>query len=302
MRTPYEQIVDVQAIGRKNPLAVNHLFDLAAKEFVPPAAHDEEKILVIGIDVQNDFMETGELAVPGSHQDVHNFTRFIYSNLNRITRIAVSLDTHQPLQIFHPAWWGNAAHEAPKPFTLITLADIDAGTWVPRYAPRDSRDYVANLESSGRKQLVIWPYHCLQGTFGGSLEGQFSNLVYFHSAVRQSELLRIVKGEDVLSEMYGIIKPEYDKNGYMNRELLDELLKYDKIFIGGEAKSHCVLESLVQIVEHFHDVPSLTQKIYLLEDCMSNIPGFERATEETLQNVSEQYGVHRVPMSANLLV
>lgn len=302
MRTPYDQIVDVQAIGRKNPLAVSQLFDLAAKESVSPAEHDKEKILVIGIDVQNDFMETGELAVPGSHQDVHNFTRFIYNNLNRITRIAVSLDTHQPLQIFHPAWWTNAAHEAPKPFTLITLADLDAGTWAPRYAASDSRDYVANLEASGRKQLVIWPYHCLQGTFGGSLEGQFSNLVYFHSAVRQSEVLRIVKGEDPLSEMYGIIKPEYDKDGYMNRELLNELLQYDKIFIGGEAKSHCVLESVVQIVEHFHDVPSLTQKIYLLEDCMSNIPGFERVTEETLQNVAEKYGVHRVPTSANLLV
>jgi len=294
MRTPYEEIVDVQAIGQKNSLAVNHLLGLAAKESVAAADHDQEKILVIGIDVQNDFMETGELAVPGSHQDVHNFTRFIYNNLTRITRIAVSLDTHQPQQIFHSAWWMNSLNQAPDPFTTITLEDIDQRTWIPRFSPNESREYVEKLEASGKKRLVIWPYHCLQGTFGGSLEGQFSNVVYFHSAVRQSKVLRIVKGEDPLSEMYGIVKPEYDKNEYVNHELLQEISNYDKVVMGGEAKSHCVLESVIQVAEHFRHMPSVTNKIYLLEDCMSSIQGFETATEDALRAISAQYGVHRV--------
>ena len=45
-------------------------------------------------------MEQGALGVPGAKQDIANATKFIYRNLEKITDIMVSLDTHEPMEIF----------------------------------------------------------------------------------------------------------------------------------------------------------------------------------------------------------
>ena len=131
------------------------------------------------------------------------------------------------------------------------MEDIEQGKWLPVQYKEESIEYVQHLTKQGKKQLCIWPYHCLEGTFGVALEGQFANLVYFHSVVRQTETIRRVKGLDPLSEMYGIFKPEYDRHHYVNRELLLKMNTYDQIFIAGEAKSHCVLESLSQMLDYY---------------------------------------------------
>lgn len=294
MKTRYNEIVHVEAIGQKNVTAVNELLRYAAREASIPATSDVEKVLLIGIDVQNDFMEHGELPVLGASSDVANLTRFLYNNMEKVTKVAVSLDTHQPQQVFHAAWWSDAFGREPNPYTTISFEDIATRKWRPRFSPEATQEYVEKLEATGKKQLMIWPYHCIQGTFGAALEGQFSNMVYFHSLVRESEVFRIVKGLDPLSEMYGIVKPEYDPKGYVNTELLAEVMRYDKVIFGGEAKSHCVLESLVQLVHHFSDVPDVPRRMYVLEDCMSSISGFEDATEQTLKDLERDFGVNRV--------
>jgi nicotinamidase-related amidase len=214
--------------------------------------------------------------------------------MNAISRIAVSIDTHQPHQIFHPAWWIDENGNHPVPFTIITTADLDNGKYRAVIKPIESREYVENLEKVAKKPLCIWTYHCIEGTHGAALENQFANMVYFHSIAKKSVTQRLVKGQDPLSEMYGIIKPEYDQKGYVNIEFLNALEKFDKIIIGGEAKSHCVLESVRQILEFYEDRPEITSKIYVLEDCMSSIPGFEDATEQTFSEFKQQYKINIV--------
>lgn len=44
-------------------------------------------------------MDNGALGVPGAHGDVERMTQFIYNNMDKITNIAVSIDTHTPHQI-----------------------------------------------------------------------------------------------------------------------------------------------------------------------------------------------------------
>ena len=80
--------------------------------------------------------------------------------------------------------------------------------------------------------------------------------------------------------------------------MLQKLLFYDKIIIAGEAKSHCVLETIKQIIDFFNpqDRKKLSN-IYLLEDCMSCIPGFEESTEEDFTNFKSQFSLHRVTTS-----
>ncbi|PLT32466.1 hypothetical protein [Bacillus sp. V5-8f] len=302
MKTSFENIVDVTAIGGQNPTNIHELLTLASKENLRPSVDDTDKVLFLGIDFQNDFMENGGLAVPNSYRDVENVTRFIYDNMERITTIAVSIDTHEPQQIFHPSWWVDKNGSHPDPLTIITAEDVENGKWTPVEHYDESRQYVHNLKKLGKKQLCIWPYHCLQGTNGAALESQFSNMIHFHSIARKSKIQKIVKGLDPMSEMYGIIKAEFDRSDYCNHEFLRSLKGYDKIIVAGEAKSHCVLESVKQILEHFATNKEITSRIYLLEDCMSPITGFEESTNEEFKQLQEQYGINIVTSKSFSLV
>ena len=70
------------------------------------AANDTEKIAVILVDCQHDFVDpTGTLSVPGAQQDMARFLTWFYRNAHRITSIYASLDTHLPFQIFYSSWW-----------------------------------------------------------------------------------------------------------------------------------------------------------------------------------------------------
>lgn len=302
MKTTYEEIVDVQAIGvSQNTRNMNELLTKANQEKLTPATKNAEQVLVIGIDVQNDFMENGSLAVPGSHGDVERFTKWIYNNLDKISQIAVSIDTHNPFQIFHPCWWVDVDGNNPPPFTLITLKDLDDGKWFPVVDPVRSRRYVEGLTTKAKKDLFIWTYHCLQGTFGAALENQFANMVYFHSVAKKTMVNRIVKGTDPFSEMYGVFAPEFDEKGFINIDVLNKIAKFDKVVIGGEAFSHCVLESVRQLLEFHKDNQGVTKKVFFLEDCSSCIPGFEDSTKKTFDEFKKKYGINIVK-SADLVL
>ncbi len=292
MKTGYDEIVDVKSVGKENNRRqLNEILKKATLENMVPAQDMAERNLLICVDVQKDFMDNGALGVPGATDDVIRLTRFIYKNMDHITTIAASIDTHSPHQIFHPCWWADKNGRNPDPFTLITLADIADGKWQPLINPQESKEYVEGLERNGKKVLCIWPYHCIQGTTGCSLENQFANMLYFHSVAKNSVPLRLVKGFDPLSEMYGIIKPEFDKQNYVNTDFLNTLDRYDKIIVAGEAMSHCVGESVKQILEYYQDKPDRKQRIYILEDCMSIIPGFEQATAEMFDQFVREHQV-----------
>ena len=115
-------------------------------------------------------------------------------------------------------------------------------------------------------------------------------MIYYHTVARQSHLYRLLKGQRQLTEMYGIIKAEYDPKNKINTDFLQYIEKYDKIIIAGEAKSHCINESIKQIAEYFEiSNKDKLQNIYILEDCMSNIPGFEEETKMDFELFSSKY-------------
>ncbi|KDR93944.1 Nicotinamidase-related amidase [Peptoclostridium litorale DSM 5388] len=289
-----DDIVDLRAIGGRSDIHPDEVLQKASYEDKIPSSKDEKRVLLLAIDVQNDFMENGSLPVKGSHADVQNLIKFIHSNAGGISKIIASMDTHTYYQIFHPSWWIGKDKQHPEPFTPIRLEDIENGTWMPVKYEKHSRKYVEYLERNAKKTLVIWPYHCLLGTFGNSLEGQFANMAYYHSAVRDTDFEIVVKGTSPLSEMYGIFKPEYDEGVEISTGLLDRLSDFDMILIAGEAKSHCVLESLLQILEYYKDDKPVTENIYILEDCTSSIEGFEDETEKVFLGLEKDYGIKRV--------
>ncbi len=205
-----------------------------------------------------------------------------------------SLDTHIPKQIFHPCWWINKDRKHPEPFTIISKEDIENKTWIPNNVDENkSKEYVEKLSEMG-KQLCIWPYHCLCGTEGATLENEFAKMVYFHSIVRDTDNKMIKKGTDPYSEMYGIIKPEYSRTNNINKDVLDAIINYDEIYIVGEASSHCVLESVKQIVEYYKDRLEITKRIIILTDCMSPISGFEEMTIKEFEILNKEFGIRLI--------
>ncbi len=279
MKTSFDQIVDVQDIASGKSDKIPSMLALAKEEKVEPAALDAKRSLLLAIDVQNDFMESiGSLAVKGSKGDVQRLTHWMYRNLGSLTQVMCSLDCHS----------GNH----PEPFTIIRYADVRDGLWRLANGHKAlALDYLQQLESAGKKQLCIWPYHCLEGTWGAQLESQFTNMLYFHSAVRKVKPILVYKGQDPYTEMYGIIKAEYDDNKFVNHAVLEAIRAYDAIYIAGEASSHCVLASALQILEYFEHDRSITSRITLLIDCMSPIAGFEEQTLLQFDALKEKYGI-----------
>ena len=295
MKTKYEQIVNVANIGRRSKIDLNEIFSMAEQEILLPAQYDTPKRLLLCIDVQNDFIEGGNLAVNGSVGDVKRITRFIYNNMNGISSIMCSLDTNVPQQIFHPCWWANSFGEHPTPYTIITYDDLRANRWHPVIGElKETAQYLSKIERSGngKKKLCIWPYHCISGTEGCNLENEFAKMVYFHSMARRSQPIMVPKGTDPYSEMYGILKPEYSRKRIFNTKVALAIERYDEIYIAGEAASHCLLESVKQIGEHFKLHPEVTRKITILSDCTSPISGFKSSTIEAFNNFQRFYGMN----------
>lgn len=294
MKTRYEQIVAVKDIASEKLGHIPDILSLAEQEQILPASSDKKRTLLLAIDVQNDFMESiGSLPVAGSKADVQRLTQWMYNNMASLTQVMCSLDCHSLLQIFHADWWVDKEGRHPQPFTIIRYEDVIAGIWTVAKADdlKVSLAYLKNLGITGKKELCIWPYHCLEGSFGAQLESQFTNMLYFHSAVRQTKPLLVYKGQNPYTEMYGIIKAEYDDNRFVNHAVLDAVRAHDAIYIVGQASSHCVLSSVMQLLEYFEQDKDITARITLLTDCMSPIGGFEETTLAAFESLQEKYGI-----------
>ena len=282
MKTSYEQLASIGDVTDFQNL--KRIIALAKQENCKPSSQDNIKILFLGIDPQIDFMPGGSLAVPNANSDMSRACKLIYRNIDKISCITSSKDTHFKNQIFFPSWWIGPDNKHPDPYTIITLDDVLSNKWTPIYKKDESLIYLNELESRGKKKLCIWPYHTLYKTKGWQFVNEYAIIRYFHSFVRNSDNPIIIKGQNPCSEMYGIIRPEYSsKKNSVNTYVLDYFRKYDLIYIFGEAASHCVLESLLQIAEYFIDKPEILKKIYVIVDCMSSIPTFEEETKKAFE-------------------
>ncbi len=255
---------------------MNTIAQTAAQANLPAAATDKTNIHLVLIDMQVDFCHTrGNLSVGGSLGDIRRVIEFIYRYADRITNITCSLDSHLPHQIFSPNWWADAHGQHPAPFTIITWQDIKEGKWRPLVAPVASTNYVKELEQQAKKQLCIWPYHTLIGGIGNALDPELWSAIFWHALARKTQPTWLTKGSVPTTEHYSIIQPEVPVPGHpmggKNKAFLDTLAAADVVIIAGEAESHCVLESVEDIVEDFGHKPELLQKIYFLRDCTSPV-------------------------------
>lgn len=259
------------------------------------AFEDKRKVSLLVVDGQWDFVSPdGGLPVPGAVADMERLIAFIYGNLGDITSISASMDTHLPFHIFFPTWWRDRSGNAPAGYTAIGYADIRSGAWRPIIDPLWSTEYVKKLESQAKKPLMIWPFHCLQGTPGQALVPALSEAILFHSAARSSQPTYLPKGTNARTEHYGIFAAEIadpkDIGTQLNTAVLDTIASNDLIYVAGEAKSHCVLETMAQLVAYFGKTqPETIKKIRFLMDCTSSVQhpdiDFEKIANQALDEM-----------------
>lgn len=263
---------------------------------IRPSAYDKKKVGLILVDVQNTFcLPEFELFVAGQSgdaaiEDNRRLCEFIYRNLDAITHITVTLDTHRAIQIFHPIYLIDDQGNHPDPLTLITYNDVRVGRW--RFNPNISESlgisaeegqqhllhYTHQLMRSQKYDLTIWPYHAMQGGIGNALVSAVEEAVFFHAVARQSQTDFIIKGEYQNTENYSVIGPEVleDANGEpiakKDMHLFKKVEEFDAVVIAGQAKSHCVAWTISDLLDQINDQdPKLVTKVYLLEDCTSPV-------------------------------
>jgi nicotinamidase-related amidase len=278
-----------------------------AEQALQPAADDRFRIALVVVDMQNTFCSPGfELFVAGRSgtgalDDSRRLSEFVYRNLGSLTQIVATLDTHRALQIFHPVLLLDEEGRHPDPFTLVTAADVESGRWRinptaaaglgldAEYAEEHLRYYTRTLEEGGKYNLTIWPFHAMLGGIGHALVSAVEEALFFHSIARQAPLDFQPKGDNALTEHYSMLGPEveYDLEGEplgkRNQPLVERLLQYDAVVIGGEAKSHCVSWTIEDLLSDPNvQERRLEEKVYLLEDCTSSVvvPGSVDYTNE----------------------
>ncbi|MBN1122010.1 MAG: nicotinamidase [Anaerolineae bacterium] len=242
-----------------------------------PAAEDDQKVLLLLVDPQVDFIHTdGALSVPGAVDDTRRTIEWLFSNLERVTTIAASLDTHVPIQIFYPGWWIDKEGNHPAPYTLISAQDVKKGKWQPTIEEAWSIEYVDRLEKAAKKVLTIWPYHTMLGTPGHAITPALYEAIICHSTARQTEPILYVKGSIPKTEHYSILEPEVkvkgDPLGTLNIDLIDRIGSYDLVYMAGQAKSHCVLETADSLVTYYsNNRAELINRWRMLSDCTSSV-------------------------------
>lgn len=266
----------------------------------------KRKLHLLVIDPQNDFCDLPEawqptdplsgaplrpaLPVAGAHADMLRVAELIERGREGLAAISVTLDSHHRWDIAHPTFWRDAEGGAVSPFTQITAAEVRAG----KYAPRDPRAltralaYLDALEAAGRYTLMVWPVHCEIGTWGHNVHAAV------HAACSRWEdsapgIVNLVsKGSNPWTEHYSAIRAEVpdaaDESTQINRAFLDLLAQADRVYITGEAGSHCVKATTEHIADNLP--PGSLSKLVLVTDCMSPVAGFDAQYRDFVRDMA----------------
>ena len=249
------------------------------------------KTSLLVIDPQNDFCSpTGSLFVPGAEEDAVRLASFIKNNDAALDEIQVTLDCHPYYHIAHPCFWRDANGNPPAPYTTITHKDFEER----RYAPVDRRldervdEYLITLESRGRYQLTIWPPHCLLATTGFAVYQPIMDALHGWECAKAGRMITFIeKARNPYTEHYSAIAAEVpdsaDPATRTNFALIEKLRDADEVFVAGEALSHCVANTLRDLFTYLEP-----QKVTLLQDCTSNVAGFEAQGAECVKTFAEK--------------
>lgn len=272
--------------------------------FVFKPIYDEKgHVGLLIIDPQDDFMEEGSLPISGAKNDMNRLISFINVNESNINSITVTLDTHS---IFHignaHAFKDNQGNDLPEQITVYNSEEHH-----PKQVnfEKHVKTYSYDLEKQGKKH-ILWPLHCLLGTHGHAVYDPLFEQLKKWSNASLTEVRYVIKGCDTKYENFSVFRSAgVDDNDYknpnkeahkFNLDLAKHLYTFSKLYIAGEARTHCVFDSVYDYINWVNSKNNPNnQQIYILWDCMSDIIGFEENSKNFEQMINDNRSfVHKV--------
>jgi nicotinamidase-related amidase len=276
------------------------------------------------IDAQNDFCVAGDeaghrgsLVVPGALDDMRRLAGFIADGGPAIDAITLSLDSHPTLAIERPAWWRrNSDGARPAPFTMLAVGadgrsirsfrrgpdgpEEEPGEWAPANPAHlahggptggGALGYLRALGEGERRAHVVWPEHCVFGTWGWCLVDSIAAAVGTWERDTGRTASRLPKGRNPWTEHFSILRAEVpdpaDPDTQLNLALVQSLAAADRLLVAGEALSHCVPSTVDDLLQA---APDLAVRTTLLVDATSPVPGFEAAAAAFVARFRERGG------------
>jgi len=234
------------------------------------------------IDPQNDFCDIpgAALPVPGANADMLRLADFMKEARGKLTDVTVTLDSHASVGIERTTFWTAANGQPVAPFTQIVESDVRAGLFAPRDSQRlpEVLAYLAALEQGGRYKLIVWPVHCVLGTWGHNIHGAVAAQLATWEQETQRTAFRVLKGLNPMTEQYSAVQAEVpderDPRTLANRALIEQARPDGGLLlVAGEAASHCVASTMEHLFAAL-DAAEL-RRIVILSDCMSPVGSFE---------------------------
>lgn len=272
-----------------------------------------KKIHLVIIDPQRSFCATvpaadqqrlhdGELCVPNGWDDMCRVGNLVYRLIDVLDEIKITLDSHHKMHIAHPGWYKDNKGNKPAPFTSMreekgriigsvfnasTNSFTDVGeytTVVPSFL-RITLDYLKALATGGRYPHVIWPEHCLIGTPGHTIVEPLAEALFAWEDKNHGWVEKVTKGSWNFCEHFSAVKAEVpaprEPSTQLNTEFITTLMVADEILLSGEARSHCLANTVRDMANQFTSQgDALIKKCVLLTDATSDVPGFEKYGED----------------------
>ena len=127
-------------------------------------------------------------------------------------------------------------------------------------------------EGNGRYPLCIWPPHCLIGSLGYTIyQPLYESLLEWESQFAIVDF--VTKGSNPWTEHYSAVQADVpdpnDPDTQLNQRLISTLQNADTILLSGEARSHCLSNTVRDIANNFGE--ENIKKMVLLTDATSDV-------------------------------
>lgn len=246
----------------------------------------------------------GALVVPGAEADMNRLAALIDRVGGKLDDITVTLDSHQRNGIERPSMYKRVSDgAAPGPFTILgihsdrrrvvrfeanaqglTQTDEEYTTILPGMMHRGGATgkgffgYLEALEARKRYPHVIWPNHCCVGSWGWGVVPNLDAALGRWELNERARINYVPKGNNPDTEHFSAVGAEVpdprDPSTQLNTRLIQSLEEADIIALAGEARSHCLANSVRDVVSSFSNA-AYAQKMVILTDATSDVPGFE---------------------------